>query len=69
MELLLLSDKLLSIEVHSRLLPRELGAGPIPAEDGNKGAYTSEAKEFMLGVKSPTESFVPIHLALSMELR
>ena len=49
-------------------MPRQLGAGQIRAKDSNMGAYTSRAKELMLGLKSSRESLVPIHLALSMEL-
>ena len=32
------------------------------------GTHTSGAKELMVGLEGPRESFVPIHFALSMEL-
>ena len=64
MELLLFGDKFLSIEGHFWLVPRELGAGQIPAEDGNMGAYTSWARLLMVGLKSQRESLIPIHLVL-----
>ena len=66
MQLLLLGDKLLSIEGHSWLVPGELGAGQIPAENGKVGAYTTGARELMVGLKSPRESLLPLHLVLSM---
>ena len=69
MELLLLGNKLLSSEGHSRLVAGELAAGQIPAKDSNIGAYTSGARELMVGLKSPRETLVPNHLILSMELR
>ena len=69
MGLCLFGDELLSIEGHSRLVPRELGAGYIPAEDGNIGSHTSGARVLMVGLEGPREPFVLIHFALSMELR
>ena len=59
----------LSIEGHSWLVPGELGAGQVPAEDGNMGAYICGARELMIGLRGSRESLVPIDLALSMELR
>ena len=53
MELLLLGNKLLSINGHSRPMPHELGAGPMPAEDGGMGTHTSGARELMVSLEGP----------------
>ena len=58
----------LSMEGHSGLVPRALGAGQILAEHGDMGTYTSGARELKIGLEGLGESLVPIHLALSMEL-
>ena len=69
MEFLLFDNKLLGINGHSWLVPGKVSAGQIPAKDGNTEAHTSRARELMVGLMSPRESLVPIHLILSMERR
>ena len=69
MKLLQLGDEVASIKGHSWLVPGDWGAGQIPAENSNMGAYTSGARELMVGLKSQKESLVPTHLILSMKLR
>ena len=68
MKLLLLGNNLLTIEGHSRPMPRDLGAGQIPAEDGDMGNHTTGAKELMVALEGPRDTLASINFALPMAL-